>query len=46
VNASHLTIENACLHDVKISDCMVEGMMIDGILVTDLLRAYQAQQNP
>jgi uncharacterized protein YjbI with pentapeptide repeats len=33
-NCSHLTIEDACY----------EGMLIDGILVTELLRVYRSQQ--
>lgn len=34
VNCSHLTIEDACY----------EGMLIDGILVTELLRVFRSQQ--
>lgn len=33
-NCSHLSIEDACY----------EGMTIDGILVSELLRAYRSQQ--
>lgn len=35
-NCSHLTIEDACY----------EGMCIDGILVSELLRVYRSQQAP
>jgi uncharacterized protein YjbI with pentapeptide repeats len=34
-NCSHLTIEDACY----------EGMLIDGILVTELLRVYRSQRS-
>jgi uncharacterized protein YjbI with pentapeptide repeats len=37
------TIRNACLGNVSIVDANYTGMRIDGILVTDLLRAYQGQ---
>jgi hypothetical protein len=39
-----LRIANACLSDVAISDAMLEGMTINGILVTDMLAAYEAQR--
>jgi predicted enzyme related to lactoylglutathione lyase len=35
------TIRNACLGDVTIADANYTGMRIEGILVTDLLRAFQ-----
>jgi uncharacterized protein YjbI with pentapeptide repeats len=41
-NMSHLAIRNACLHDMSISDCNTEGATINGILVDDLLAAYNA----
>jgi len=34
------TIRNACLGDVTIADANYTGMRIEGILVTDLLRAF------
>jgi uncharacterized protein YjbI with pentapeptide repeats len=37
-------IRNACLGDVSIEDANYEGMRIDGILVTELLRVYWEQQ--
>ena len=37
------TIRNACLGDVTIADANYTGMRIEGILVTDLLRAYREQ---
>ena len=37
------TIRNACLGDVTIADANVAGMRIDGILVTDLLRAFHGK---
>ena len=36
------TIRNACLGIVSIEDAGLEGMRIDGILVTELLRVYRA----
>ena len=35
------TIRNACLGNVTIADANYTGMRIEGILVTDLLRAYR-----
>jgi len=35
------TIRNACLGDVTVADANYTGMRIEGILVTDLLRAFQ-----
>ena len=35
------TIRNACLGDVTIADANYTGMRIEGVLVTDLLRAFQ-----
>jgi uncharacterized protein YjbI with pentapeptide repeats len=34
-------IRNACLGDVTIADANYTGMRIEGILVTELLRAYR-----
>jgi uncharacterized protein YjbI with pentapeptide repeats len=45
VNLSHLQITNACCHDVSISDAMLDGMTINGILVNDLFAAYRLQQD-
>jgi uncharacterized protein YjbI with pentapeptide repeats len=44
VNLSRLQITNACCHDVAISDAALDGMTINGILVTDLLAAYEAKR--
>ena len=38
------TIRDACLGNVSIADAGYEGMKIEGILVTDLLRVYREQQ--
>ncbi|MEO8506187.1 MAG: pentapeptide repeat-containing protein [Betaproteobacteria bacterium] len=35
------TIRNACLGDVSISDANYNGMRIEGILVTELLRIHR-----
>jgi|SaaInl7_100m_RNA_FD_contig_71_196125_length_2361_multi_3_in_0_out_0_3 uncharacterized protein YjbI with pentapeptide repeats len=32
------------LNDVELSDCTLEGTRINGILVTDMLEAYQERQ--
>jgi uncharacterized protein YjbI with pentapeptide repeats len=45
VNLSHLQITNACCHDVSISDAALDGMTINGVLVTDLFAAYRSQQH-
>ncbi|MGF1634227.1 MAG: pentapeptide repeat-containing protein [Phycisphaerae bacterium] len=37
------TFRNVDLSDVQIIQCAIEGMRIDGILVTDLLDAYHKQ---
>ena len=44
VNLSHLQITNACCHDVSISDATLDGMTINGVLVSDLFAAYELQQ--
>lgn len=41
VNLTRLIIRNANCSHLAITDACCEGMTIDGILVTDLLRAYQ-----
>jgi hypothetical protein len=38
------TFRKLDLSNVKIIDCDVQGMTIDGILVTDLTAAYKAQK--
>lgn len=38
------TIRNACLGDVSIADANYTGMRIEGILVTELLRAYRERR--
>jgi Pentapeptide repeats (8 copies) len=38
------TIRDACLKDFSIQDAGYEGMKIDGILVTELLRVYRERQ--
>ena len=38
---SGATIRDACLADVSIADAGYEGMRIEGILVTELLRVYR-----
>jgi len=35
------TLRNVCLADVGIEDANLGGMRIDGVLVTDLLRAFR-----
>jgi hypothetical protein len=35
------TIRNACLAGVSIADAGYQGMRIEGILVTELLRVYR-----
>lgn len=37
------TFTKVDLSGVKIKDCVIEGMTIDGILVTDLIAAYKKQ---
>jgi uncharacterized protein YjbI with pentapeptide repeats len=44
VNLSQLQITNACCHDVSISDATLDGMKINGVLVTDLFAAYRLRQ--
>jgi len=41
VALSGATIRDACLADVSIADAGYEGMRIEGILVTELLRVYR-----
>jgi uncharacterized protein YjbI with pentapeptide repeats len=41
VALSGATIRDACLADVTIADAGYEGMRIEGILVTELLRVYR-----
>jgi uncharacterized protein YjbI with pentapeptide repeats len=38
---SGATIRDACLADVSIAEAGYEGMRIEGILVTELLRVYR-----
>lgn len=40
-NLSSLDLNDCNLADVSISDCNTKGMKINGILVDDLLKAYQ-----
>lgn len=42
VNFSGLRVSQANLAGATIADCRLDGMTIDGILVTDLLKTYQA----
>jgi uncharacterized protein YjbI with pentapeptide repeats len=44
VNLSSLRIQNANLSHATITESCLHGMTINGILVTDLLAAYLAQQ--
>ena len=37
------SIRNACMGDVTVADANYKGMRIDGVLVTDLLRAFHAK---
>ncbi len=46
VGLSGATLRNVCMSDVVIEDANVEGMRLNGVLVTDLLRAYRQQQTP
>jgi uncharacterized protein YjbI with pentapeptide repeats len=46
VKLSHLVIDNANLSHASIAESCLHGMTINGILVTDLLAAYSAQQHP
>ena len=41
VALSGATIRDACLADLSIADAGYEGMRIEGILVTELLRVYR-----
>jgi uncharacterized protein YjbI with pentapeptide repeats len=41
VALTNATIRNACLGNLTIADASYEGMRIEGILVTDLLRVYR-----
>lgn len=43
VNLSHASIRNACLHDFTIADANYDGMQIEGIPVSELLRVYREQ---
>jgi uncharacterized protein YjbI with pentapeptide repeats len=38
------TFSNVCLSGVSIADANLDGARIDGILITDLLRVYDAAQ--
>ncbi|MBB5057993.1 uncharacterized protein YjbI with pentapeptide repeats [Granulicella aggregans] len=44
-NMSHLTIRDACLQGMSIADCSTAGATINGILVDDLLAAYNAAKS-
>lgn len=44
VNLSNSKIEKANLSAVAIVNCLYEGMMIDGVAVSDLFAAYRAAQ--
>jgi uncharacterized protein YjbI with pentapeptide repeats len=46
VNLSDLRIDNANLSHAAITESCLHGMTINGILVTDMLAAYLAQQKP
>jgi uncharacterized protein YjbI with pentapeptide repeats len=37
-------IKQACCRQLQLEDGVYDGMTIDGVLVTDLLDAYRAQQ--
>lgn len=41
VNLSHASIRNACLHDFTIADANFDGVRIEGVLVSELLRVYR-----
>ena len=41
-NLAVMTITNGNLTDVAINQATLAGMRIDGLLVTDLLRAFRA----
>jgi hypothetical protein len=41
VNFSGATIDNVDLSGVKITDCKIDGMTIEGIFVTELMAAYR-----
>ncbi len=45
VALSGATFRNVDLAEVSITDARLEGMRIDGVLVSDLFRAYQSQLN-
>jgi uncharacterized protein YjbI with pentapeptide repeats len=40
------TFQKVDLSHVKVIDCNVEGMTIDGVLVTDLIAAYKKAKRP
>ncbi len=40
------TFRNVCLGNVSIEDANLEGMTIDGVLVSDLFRAYTRSREP
>jgi uncharacterized protein YjbI with pentapeptide repeats len=44
VDLNGTTILNCDLSGVKIKKCNTEGMMIDGVLVTDLIAAYKQKK--
>jgi uncharacterized protein YjbI with pentapeptide repeats len=45
VNLSGLKLTKANLKGAAISDCRMDGMTIDGVLVSELLSAYHAVQH-
>jgi uncharacterized protein YjbI with pentapeptide repeats len=45
VNLSHLQISNACCHEVSIRDAALDGMTINGVLVSDLFAAYRLHKD-
>jgi len=44
VNLSGLKIRQANLQGADIAECRIDGVKINGILLTDLLAAYRASQ--
>ena len=44
VDLTGASFRNTRLADVELADCCVDGMRIDGVLVTELLKAYEAAQ--
>ena len=45
INLAHARFDDVNLTQVEITNANLAGMTIDGILVTDLLRAYSARSN-